>query len=128
MTVKYRNMYGVGATSDPWENAPLEEFVRIAPHLGYIIIVNNILPPIAVLNDFFKKGDDNAGMGGSIIWKPFKIDKNEYNDLVEILCTDPNLDISQDETHNEITQFKLWVKKIIQEKKNKKVNKSLREK
>lgn len=110
-TVKYRNIYGIGESSDPWENAHLDEFLKIAPDLFYIIFVGKVLPPIAILNDLFSKNESNAGMSGHIIWKPFQIDENEYQDLVEILCTDPELNIVQDQTNNDMTSFKLWRKK-----------------
>jgi hypothetical protein len=90
-TVKYRNMYGVGETSDPWENTSLEEFVKLVPALTYDILAGKVMPSLKKLNDIFKTNESNTGMSGHIMWKPFEIDENEYKDLVEILCTDPNL-------------------------------------
>ena len=92
-TVKYRNMYGVGETSDPWENTTLEIFVKLVPALLYDILTGKVMPSMKGLNDIFKMSESNAGMSGHIIWKAFEIDENEYKDLVEILCTDPNLNL-----------------------------------
>jgi len=119
-TVKYRNCYGVGENSDPWENINLEDFVRFVPDLGYSISMYQSIPPLAVLNDFFALGRANLGMSGSWIWKIFSIDIAEYEDLVEILYTDPKFNMKEERLYQELTKYKVWNKLMFRDYANNK--------
>ncbi len=111
-TIKYKNCYGIGISSDSWENIPLEKFILLVPSLGYSISIYQIIPPLAVLNDFFTLGEVNSGMSGHWIWKVFTIKRDEYKDLVEIIYTDPKLNINMREEflYPKITKYKAWNK------------------
>ena len=112
-TVKVRHMYGVGNSSAPWENHPLDEFIFMHPSLVFALACYKVMPPLAVLNDAFGKSESNAGMGGAIEWRPFAIDAEEYSELVEILYTDPELGIVLDEQLDQIDDFKEWANKAL---------------
>ncbi len=89
-TIKYRICYGVGKNSAPWINEPLEKFVLevvAARHANGFV-----LQPFHFLNEILAKGETEIGMGFQ--WKPFELDENEYQELIDILCTDPSLNVS----------------------------------
>ncbi|MEO1132355.1 MAG: hypothetical protein AAFX40_06560 [Cyanobacteria bacterium J06639_1] len=69
-----------------------------------------VIPPQIVLNDLLMHGRPgqygpvdgiypdgtvqvDAGMSGGCAWKPFHIDREEYDELVEELLTDPELQL-----------------------------------
>jgi len=108
-------MYGVGENSSPWENCILSEFADFCPDLGLAVYVIKVIPSLAVLNNIFASGESNAGMGGAIIWKPFEIDTNEYNLLVEYFCSNPEHNIKTDNILTEVKTFKEWQKKALHE-------------
>ncbi|MDY7093829.1 MAG: hypothetical protein SX243_12730 [Acidobacteriota bacterium] len=108
-TVKARELWGVGPTAAPWERLPLDRFVRTAPGLDYALLAHGTLPPQAVLNDFLARGESNAGMSGAMIWKPLEVSEAEYDELVEVLCTDPELEVAVDEDSAQVESFEEWV-------------------
>ncbi|WP_415891739.1 hypothetical protein ACMXYN_10290 [Neptuniibacter sp. PT8_73] len=112
-TVKVRHLYGVGETSAPWENHPLDEFIFLHPFLGFALACLKVMPPLTVLNDAFCKSVSDSGMSGGIEWRPFEIDCDEYSELVEVLYTDPKRDIVLDEELDRIKTFKEWNKKAM---------------
>jgi len=80
--VKYKRLPCVGAGTVSCEGNLLK-FVHDLPYL----FLFNLIPNIAVFNDIFSKGLDDAGMSGGCIWEPFAINKSEYDELVEqLLC------------------------------------------
>ena len=44
-----------------------------------------IIPPLLVVNEVLRTGLVDAGMSGGCEWKPFQIEKNEYEELVKAL-------------------------------------------
>jgi len=112
-TVKVRHLYGVGETSAPWENHPLDEFIFMHPFLSFALACFKVMPPLTVLNDAFRKSESDAGMSGGVEWKSFEIDAEEYSELVEVLYTDPKRGIVLDEELNKIETFKEWNKKAM---------------
>ena len=122
--VKVRHIYGVGENAAPWENRNLKEFVFLAPDLKFSLVVFKVIPSFSALNDFFKLSKSEAGMSGGIEWKSFEIDKDEYNELVEELCTDPLREISIDEELNKIGIYDEWRKKAMRKYNPRKLLKS----
>ncbi len=59
----------------------LDEFLISLPHLLYM----GYVPPLNIINIFLKSGIDEAGMSGGAEWKPFTIDKDEYDEILESL-------------------------------------------
>ena len=116
-TIKYRRTYGVGKNSAPWENITLEQFVLLIPSLGQVMCCSKVMPPFVVLNEIFNNGESNQGMGGSIEWKSFEINKEEYYQLVEYLCTDPKLDKELDSANT----FREW-RSLVMKKYNARKN------
>lgn len=112
-TVKVRQLYGIGETSAPWENHTLEEFVFMAPALGAALTICKFMPSFETINNFFMQSDSDAGMGGGVEWKAFTIDKAEYDELVEFLCSDPERNIEIDESLNCFTNFDQWRMKAM---------------
>jgi hypothetical protein len=57
------------------------------------------------------RGVYDAGMSGGCIWRPFEIDENEYNELVEELITLPHREIVVDTRLSECIDFDDWHRK-----------------
>mgnify|MGYP000615508051 FL=1 len=112
-TVKFRRLYGIGGNSSPWEDHGLEMFVLRAPELSFMLVVVKVMPPLAVLNDFFKRSESDGGMGNAVEWKPFEIQHDEYTELVEFLYTDPKRNIKLDDELDGICKFDEWRKKAV---------------
>ena len=107
-TIKYRIRYGVGKTSAPWLNEPLEKFILevvIARHLDGFVI-----QPLHFINEILMSGETNAGTGFQ--WKPFEIDNDEYQELAEILCTDPKLNVTIENEFNDAKSLFDWRVKV----------------
>lgn len=112
-TVKVRTLYGIGEHSAPWENHSLEKFIFMDPQLGMALLGFKIMPPLAVLNDAFSRASSDAGMGGGIEWRPFTIDEQEYQELVEFLFTDPDREIHFDKQFDHLESFDAWLKQVF---------------
>jgi len=111
--VEYKELYGDIETI-PWEISQLDEFVYLAPHLAFILDIYKIIPPKTVLNDFFQKGESNAGMSGAIVWKKFSITQEEYDLLSKTLCNDSKKKLSKDIFFQDEVSFAIWNEKIMQ--------------
>jgi hypothetical protein len=57
--------------------APLATFIYDVPYFGAC----GIFPPYTVINQYFAQGGFNGGMGPGAKWAPFKISKEEYDQL-----------------------------------------------
>lgn len=112
-TVKVRHLYGAGESSAPWENHSLDEFMFMHPSIGFALACFKIMPPLAVLNDVFRASKLDAGMSGGVEWRLFEIDTQEYEELVEALCTDPKRNIGLDEELEKLTSFREWKKSAM---------------
>jgi len=112
-TINYKELYG-DIEKKSWEKSELDEFVFLAPHLGFILSVLKVIPPRIVLNDFFQREESNAGMGGAIVWKRFSINQEEYDKLVTILCNDSKKQLSKDVVFENEVSFEVWHEKIMQ--------------
>ena len=92
----------------PWENIPLERFILEAVAARY---VNGfVLQPLHFMNEILSKGETEIGMGFQ--WKPFEIDRNEYQELVDILCTDPTLNASVENDLDHAKSLHDWQMKV----------------
>ncbi|MEW8632249.1 MAG: hypothetical protein AB2591_19805 [Candidatus Thiodiazotropha sp.] len=103
--VRYKILPPVGPGEGPWEYACLNEFIFHIPTFSYSVGISGVIPPIHVLNEIFKQGEDDAGMSGGAKWKPFEIENDEYNELVEMLLTSPEKEFIEDR--------ELWEKKNL---------------
>lgn len=112
-TVKVRMLYGVGEHSAPWEKHSLEKFIFMDPQLGMALLGFKIMPPLDVLNDAFSRASSDAGMGGGIEWRPFTIDEQEYQELVEFLFTNPDREIHFDKQFDHLESFEAWLKQVF---------------
>lgn len=45
--------------------------------------------------------------------KPRAIDAQEYQELVEVMCTDPRAELALDEELDHIDSFEVWSKKVM---------------
>ncbi len=48
-----------------------------------------ILPPLHIINQIFKSGGENGGMGPGATWNPFEISAAEYNELASSIIITP---------------------------------------
>lgn len=61
--------------------ASLVNFVYDIPYFSAC----GIFPPFHIINQIFDSGGGQGGMGSGAIWKPFKIEKEEYDGLVKAI-------------------------------------------
>ena len=59
----------------------LAEFVLDVPYL----LFNGVVPPLRILNAVLRTGGGDAGMSPGTGWKPFRITRQEYDELVRHL-------------------------------------------
>ena len=107
-TVKYRIWYGVGKESAPWMNEALEEFILkvvAARHVNGFV-----LQPLHFINEILKKGETEIGVGYQ--WKPFELDESEYQELIDILCTDPTKKVTTEAEFNNAKNLHDWRMKV----------------
>ena len=78
--ITYRQFAAVGPEAVQ-ERGSLLQFVLALPYL----FAFRLIPPIRVLNEIFRKGEDLHGMSGGCQWEPFEIAPREYDELVEAL-------------------------------------------
>lgn len=83
------------------------------PRIGLALATIKVFPPLAVLNNVFSESKADAGMSGGVEWKPFRIDAQEYQELVEVMCTDPRAELALDEELDHIDSFEVWSKKVM---------------
>ena len=99
-----------GGYSEPWQWYRLDKAIQMMQDLSFNLLTLKVFPPSEILNKVFKEGHCDEGMGYETVWKPFEIDQDEYEELMEAIVTDPKLDITLDEELNEIKDYKLWEK------------------
>jgi hypothetical protein len=56
----------------------------------YLFGEDGIIPPLHVLNEVLEEGGNNGGMSPGTTWRPFRINEEEYVELVRALL---NLDV-----------------------------------
>jgi hypothetical protein len=88
-------------------------------------VLHRFIPPFNVLNHLLRHGVPNeffpdgllpngkvqydAGMSGGCSWKPFEITREEYEDLVLDLLTDPGAQFEVLDAPPEIQTYSQWV-------------------
>lgn len=103
-----------------WTRGTLKDLLLATPY-----ILQRFIPPFQVLNYLLKHGVPNeffldgllpdgkvqydAGMGGGCSWKPFEITREEYEELILDLLTDPESQFYIFDTPAEVQTYKQWV-------------------
>lgn len=103
-----------------WTHGTLKDLLLEMPFVLY-----RFVPPFHVLshllkygvpNEFFSDGflpdgkvQYDAGMSGGCCWKPFEITREEYEDLVLELLTDPKSRFEVLDAPTEIQTYTQWV-------------------
>jgi hypothetical protein len=82
ITYRYLPPVGPREPSDP-VTKPLADFVQDIPYF----LTFDLIPPLAVTNEEFQAGEDDAGMSGGCVWEPFSISEEEYGELVQELLS-----------------------------------------
>lgn len=101
-TVKQR---GTANSALQWDNKTLDRFVLEAAAKRH---VNGfVIPPLHFLNEILV-----SGQSPPFEWKPFKIDETEYQQLVELLTTDPELNVVTDNEFDNAKSLWDWIMKI----------------
>lgn len=81
MTVKYeRHEFRFEPES---REAPLSSFVYDVPYFGAC----GIFPPEHIMNEILLTGGSQGGMSPGATWKPFKITKQDYKELLKTIKT-----------------------------------------
>ncbi|MCC7446720.1 MAG: hypothetical protein IT324_04850 [Anaerolineae bacterium] len=79
---------------------PLVEFVLDIP---YLMASYGVIPPLHVLDEVLQEGGDDGGMSPGTTWRPFKIKKEEYEELVQTLL---NLNVDEARKKHPYVRFK----------------------
>jgi hypothetical protein len=87
-TIKYKTYWSYAGPGIK-RAEPLSDFVL---DILYLMEVNGVIPPLAILNTVLRGGGGNGGMSPGTAWKPFEISEEEYNELVQALL---QLDVEQ---------------------------------
>ena len=106
--IRFKNYAATGPREAQWEHAPLDVFLLTTPMFVYALSVFGVIPPLHVINEIMLLGEHDAGMGGGAEWKPFEITKDEYEELVENLVTNPEHKIIEDRELWEKPNYKKW--------------------
>ena len=106
--IRFKNFAATSPRKATWQHSTLDEFLLISPLFVYELKVFGVIPPLHVINEKLSKGNYDAGMGGCSEWKPFEITKEEYEELVEYLVTNPAHDIVEDKELWEKPNYKKW--------------------
>lgn len=88
----------------------LIELVEQIPNLMLIILAGSIFPPPVVCNDLFGKGVMDCGMSGGAEWRPFQINKDEYEGLKNALSAKHNVDFRSIDKLEGLVIFEKWTK------------------
>jgi hypothetical protein len=81
-TVRYVRHPGPWHDPQPMENSLLA-FVYDIPYFGAC----GVFPPFHLLNQQFRRGGSQGGMGPGATWEPFELSLEEFRDLVEAVRT-----------------------------------------
>jgi hypothetical protein len=103
-----------------WTRGTLKDLLLAMPG-----VLHRFIPPFQVLsyllkhgvpNEFFPDGllpdgkvQYDAGMSGGCSWKPFEIIREEYEELILDLLTDPESQFDILDTPAEVQTYKQWV-------------------
>ena len=85
-------------------NEPLEKFIMEVVAARHV--TGFALQPINFMNEILEKGETEIGMGYQ--WKPFALNENEYQELIDILCTDPALNVTIESEFNNAKNIHDW--------------------
>jgi hypothetical protein len=80
--IRFKRHPAVGGSTFPWERGTVADLLLE-------ILVSDRVPPLAVVNDLLSRGEMSRGMSGGASWKPFCLDRVEYEEVVEELLTRP---------------------------------------
>ena len=103
-TIKYRPRYGTGVNSAAWQDVPLDQFILNVAALCHV--EGFVIPPLRLLNETLLEAKSEHG--GGYEWKPFTIEEDEYQELVEVLCTDPRLNVVTDSEFDDAKNAWKW--------------------
>jgi hypothetical protein len=88
----------------------------------YLMEVHGIIPPIEVLNQVLQIGGNAGGMEPGTTWRPFMVDEDEYDELIDVLLTGDIQDMKQkhpyirfhritlDSELSKIKEYSSWIK------------------
>ena len=83
--LEYEPLPGVGGGQLPTRVVRLDDFVHALPYRIGSWSGRGFIPNIDELNELFRQGVRDAGMSGGARWKPFEIDREEFDALVDVL-------------------------------------------
>ena len=103
---RFKTHAAVGPST--WETGTTLQFVASIPEICWCLRVYGLLPPLAVLNELFAIGIDEAGMSGGCEWRPFEMTAEEYSSLEEELLTSPEYTVTVDEDLRSCQSLAEW--------------------
>jgi hypothetical protein len=81
-TIRYLRYDGM------WHPDPVE-CVDSLLGFAYAVVQVSVFPPFHILNQLFRQGGHEGGMGPGMTWKPFSIAPAEYDHLIAALRSVP---------------------------------------
>ena len=112
--------YAMHCAGGIWTQGTLKDLLLSMPY-----VLHSFIPPFHVLNYLLKHGVPNeffpdgllpdgkvqydAGMSGGCSWKPFEITREEYEELVLDLLTEPESQFEVLDVPAEVQTYKQWV-------------------
>jgi hypothetical protein len=109
--IRYKTHGAVGW--DSWKHGSLAELLFDIPHLGHVLRVAKVIPPLHILNELLASGVSEAGMSGGCKWSPFEISESEYLELVEDLITLPGAGLVIDPGLTKADNLDAWILEVI---------------
>ena len=71
------------------------------------LFIGNLIPPLAVLNNVFLKTEVDD-LNSNVSWKPFSISKDEFDELVSKLLSNPGLGFRLEDTPESVDCYFEW--------------------
>jgi len=103
ITCRYLPPVGPRDPSDP-VTKPLADFVREIPYF----LTFDLIPPLSVMNEEFRSGEDDAGMSGGCMWEPFVITQDEFDELVQELQNRGMRSVEPPQWVKDKTDWHIW--------------------
>lgn len=125
MQINVQILPAVGSAHGHWEIIEFSDFLRLhSPNLSMYVYSCHQFPPFHILNEELLTGGREMGMSGGCLWKPFQIEKEDYEVIKEEMLTDPEYNLAYDEDLAQVQNLKKWSYAILKKYNPRKINES----
>jgi len=88
------------------------DLIEQIPPLMIIVLERKILPPLAVLNDLFSRGECDSGMSGGVSWDVFQLNDTDISSIKNVLSEKYKIEFVELGELSAIQTFDDWVDSI----------------